>query len=157
MIGVAGGSDRIEINPTDGLLIDGTRAYRRGNVVGAVSQSGGVPTGAVIERGSNSSGEYVRFADGTQICTRDVADGAMSSTSDLNGAFRSDTILYAFPAAFVDSPACSMSMRAPAANGLIPSVGDNSGTHWEARFVAPGAFSQVTHGGFSLLAIGRWF
>ena len=109
------------------------------------------------ERGSNASGEYARFADGTQICTRDVADGAVSSTSDLNGTFRSDTILYAFPATFLGSPACSMSMRAPGANGLMPSVGDNSGMHWEARFLAPGAFSQATHGGFSLIAVGRWF
>lgn len=39
-------------------------------ILGAVSQSGGAPTGAVIERGSNANGEYVRFADGTQICTK---------------------------------------------------------------------------------------
>lgn len=38
------------------------------NLVGTVSESGGVPTGAVVERGSNANGEYVRFADGTQIC-----------------------------------------------------------------------------------------
>jgi len=39
-----------------------------GNILGTVSQSGGVPTGAIIERGSNANGEYVRFADGTQEC-----------------------------------------------------------------------------------------
>jgi hypothetical protein len=44
------------------------KAFRRGNVLGTVSQSSGVPTGAIIERGSNANGEYVRFADGTQIC-----------------------------------------------------------------------------------------
>ena len=37
-------------------------------IVGAVGQSGGIPTGAIIERGSNANGEYTRFADGTQIC-----------------------------------------------------------------------------------------
>lgn len=40
----------------------------RDSILGAVSQSGGVPTGAVIQRGSNANGEFVRFADGTQIC-----------------------------------------------------------------------------------------
>lgn len=46
--------------------------YGTGNLLGTVSQSSGVPTGSVIERGSNANGEYVRFADGTQICTRSL-------------------------------------------------------------------------------------
>lgn len=37
------------------------------NVVGPVSQSGGVSTGAVIEAGETADGHYVRFADGTKI------------------------------------------------------------------------------------------
>ena len=52
--------------------------YHTGNLLGTVSQSGGVPTGAVIEQGSSlPSGVtdeaqrryYTRFADGTQIVT----------------------------------------------------------------------------------------
>lgn len=39
-----------------------------GNIVGTVSQSGGIPTGAIVERGSGPGGHYTRFADGTQIC-----------------------------------------------------------------------------------------
>lgn len=50
-------------------LADGKDFFNQGNIVGTVSQSGGIPTGAVVERGSNANGEYVRFADGTQICT----------------------------------------------------------------------------------------
>lgn len=38
------------------------------NLLGAVSQTGGTPTGAVLERGANANGEYLRLADGTQIC-----------------------------------------------------------------------------------------
>jgi hypothetical protein len=43
--------------------------YDTHNVVGVVSQSGGQPAGAVIERGENANGEYIRLADGTQIAT----------------------------------------------------------------------------------------
>lgn len=43
--------------------------YTRHSLLDPVSQSGGTPTGGVIERGSTADGEYVRFADGTQICT----------------------------------------------------------------------------------------
>lgn len=42
--------------------------YTTANVVGAVAQAGGLVAGAVIERGSNSNGSYVKFADGTMIC-----------------------------------------------------------------------------------------
>ncbi len=45
-----------------------TEYYSQRSILGTVSMSGGVPTGAIIERGSNANGEYVRFADGTQIC-----------------------------------------------------------------------------------------
>jgi hypothetical protein len=41
--------------------------YTSGNAVGTVSQSGGVPTGAIIERGSNANGTFTKFADGTMI------------------------------------------------------------------------------------------
>lgn len=47
---------------------DWVEVVSTGNLVGTVSQSAGVPTGAVIERGSNANGDYVRFADGTQMC-----------------------------------------------------------------------------------------
>lgn len=50
--------------------------FRRSNILGTVSQSGGVPTGAIIERGSNPNGSYIRFADGTQICTRTFGSNA---------------------------------------------------------------------------------
>ncbi|MCG6539191.1 hypothetical protein MCB86_03765, partial [Pseudomonas sp. KSR10] len=55
------------------------KAFRRGNILGTVAQSSGVPTGAIIERGSNANGEYVRWADGTQICT--VAVGGIGAWS----------------------------------------------------------------------------
>ena len=66
------------------------------NLLGTVSQSGGVPTGAVIERGTNSNGEYVRFADGTQICWRNDFPIQYSSAT----ALRTN---WTFPAGFVDT------------------------------------------------------
>ena len=44
------------------------KQYNQESVLGTVSQSGGVPTGAIIERGSNANGEYVKYADGSLIC-----------------------------------------------------------------------------------------
>jgi hypothetical protein len=39
-----------------------------GELVGTVSQAGGVPSGAIIERGVNANGRYTKWADGTLIC-----------------------------------------------------------------------------------------
>lgn len=43
-------------------------AYKRTNAVGAVTVSSGVPTGAIIETGTNAAGTYTKFTDGTLIC-----------------------------------------------------------------------------------------
>jgi hypothetical protein len=42
--------------------------FNNRNILGTVTQVGGVPDGAIIERGSNANGSYTRWADGTQIC-----------------------------------------------------------------------------------------
>lgn len=72
-------------------------------IAGTVSQSGGVPTGAIIERGSNANGEYVRYADGTQICWGQVTASA-SITGAIMGAFRSGAVNVPFPVGFSATP-----------------------------------------------------
>jgi hypothetical protein len=45
--------------------------YDQSNIVGTVSQSAGVPTGAIIQHIANANGKATRFADGTQISWND--------------------------------------------------------------------------------------
>ncbi|HGE6805657.1 TPA: hypothetical protein ACGCA3_006258, partial [Pseudomonas aeruginosa] len=79
--------------------------YSRDSILGAVSQSSGVPTGAVIDRGSNANGEYVRFADGTQVCW---AERALTVTTAAAGSIHVDGApangLWAYPATFSSPP-----------------------------------------------------
>lgn len=70
--------------------------YDTANIVGTVSQSGGVPTGALIERGSNANGEYVRFADGTQIAWH-RPQLVYTSTSQMS-------LTWTYPASFTPAP-----------------------------------------------------
>jgi len=49
----------------NGVWTSWSKNFKQSNIVGTVSQSAGVPTGAVIERGTNVNGEFVKFADGT--------------------------------------------------------------------------------------------
>jgi hypothetical protein len=69
---------------TDGGVTwdDWTLMYDQKTILGAVSQSAGVPTGAIIESGSNSAGSYTKFADGTLLCSG-VQSGTSGSFADI--------------------------------------------------------------------------
>ena len=64
-------TDSININSVSGASsIDGSgKVFGVNNILGTVSESDGTPTGAIFERGSNVNGDYVKYADGTLICT----------------------------------------------------------------------------------------
>ena len=47
---------------------DPAEVFKQSNILGTASESDGVPTGAIIERGSNANGEYVKYAGGVQVC-----------------------------------------------------------------------------------------
>lgn len=71
------------------LLRGGSQVYSRNNILGTVAQSAGVPTGAIIERGSNANGSYVRYASGEQICWHGISGSTSGAAT------------WIFPAAFV--------------------------------------------------------
>jgi hypothetical protein len=114
-----------------------------GRLLGTVSQSGGVPTGKVIERGSNANGEYVRFADGTQICW-----GAAASAGDGLGAINT------LPAAFVNT-GYRVSITVAGNAPRIFAVFSNTTTSFRAQayFHTGGVSSSFGE----YIAIGRWF
>jgi hypothetical protein len=115
--------------------------YTTGNILGTVSQTGGVPTGAVIQSGSGANGEFVRFANGTQICTH-----ALETTT-------SGAVPWTFPAAFAASPRVHGSPQGAAV--LIVSFNGNSSTLVNVNaFTSAGA--RATNP-VLLTATGRWF
>jgi hypothetical protein len=81
----------------DFLAVTGAATAAMRAIVGTVSQSAGVPTGAIVETGGNANGSYVRYADGTQRCR------TVQSFSLATGTAQTNT--WTFPAAFVDANA----------------------------------------------------
>jgi hypothetical protein len=82
---------------TTGKLLKGG-----GPILGTVSQSGGVPTGAIFQRGKNANGEFARFADGTQKCWSYI-DSTIDITTASNmgaGFVNATPIEWVFPVAF---------------------------------------------------------
>lgn len=142
------------------------KAFRRGNILGNVSQSGGVPTGAVIQSGSNANGDFVRFADGTQICWSGLVKAEHINGTALRGT-------WSFPANFTVPASCGFSMVSPwlyNGTGLTPvNILANGGVSYSQRFDssasftldigAPvaGAWTPGDNLQFYAQAIGRWF
>jgi len=132
-----------------GKLARADFTFGPGNLLGVVSETAGMPTGAVIERGSNAQGDYVRFADGTQICTATVSVDIDQATGAL---FWSGANTHDFPMAFAQTPTASGSLHSSAAgwaNGRAEQT-----TRW--GFSAFGTAS-LTGETIALIAIGRWF
>ena len=127
------------------------QVFNAGNIVGTVGQSGGVPTGRVIERGSNANGEFVRFADGTQICTR-ITSVANVSTA-LGALFRSDDVAWTFPAVFSAAPFVTASVDSPECWGMTSGAPSTLTVNLRALAAVSKAASQVVRA----VAIGRWF
>jgi hypothetical protein len=131
------------------------RSYSETNILGAVSQSAGVPTGAIIERGSNANGEYVKFADGTMMCSMSglVHTGLAISVAQLGG-FRSGGAPWTFPAAFVAPPVVNcITFYAQAFSMSRFTV-----TNTVANFIYSAVTSQAAADRTSdVMAVGRWF
>ena len=74
-VAVTAAANKIPIADANGDIDSGwipATFFNKTNILGTVSQAAGVPTGAVIERGSNANGGYTKFADGTFLCEHTV-------------------------------------------------------------------------------------
>ena len=71
--------------------------YGRDSIIGTVSETAGVPTGAIIESGSNANGEYTKFADGTLICRLPSQPTTFLNTSNLK-------VDWSYPVPFLTPP-----------------------------------------------------
>jgi hypothetical protein len=128
--------------------------YNQSNVVGTVAGTSTVPTGSVIERGSNVNGEYTKFADGTMWCWHRQSGLSTASTA-LGSLFVGETVPFTFPATFSAAPV------------VIPSASRAGGgvSVWAQERVSPSTtatslsmLSAVTGatGYICYIAIGRW-
>lgn len=122
-------------------------------ILGSVAQSGGVPTGSIIERGSNVSGEYVKFADGTLIAFLNPV-GNPSISANALAAFGP----YATPVNFTSNIFFVSAVAVPNASndtyGVITSYSLSNNT---VGFVFRNGATAQTFGNIKILCVGRWF
>lgn len=129
-------------------------AYAKSNILGTVSQSAGVPTGAIIERGSTASGDYVKFADGTLICTSGTVN---IPTPSYAANTNSNEFLVNFAASFFNASFLFVGVAVPSASydayGATASYPTSSGSGRIA--IRNGSIAQSFN--VRYFAIGRWF
>lgn len=141
----------------------GLKAAAVADIVGTVSQSGGNPTGAIIERGSNANGDYTKYADGTMICrgvtTQQACATALSGGSGLY--YNSSVCLGTYAAPFSSLPrVAATAMRVSASSGLSLMITGSEVSAGTAS--ATPQYRGVSHLNgesiqFSYTATGRWF
>lgn len=135
------------------LATDVQGKVNKSDIVGTLTSAG---NGRVIERGSNANGEYVKFADGTMICTKDYANTGLTWSAAVN-IYRSATITPgAMPASFIAAPILSVSGTDDSGHGWPVIATYHSSSSWGLFAMAREASGNT---GFKLrlTAIGRWF
>ncbi|MFK9081942.1 hypothetical protein [Pseudomonas neuropathica] len=131
--------------------------YKKNNVVGAVSQTSGVPTGAIIEQGTNANGSWTKFADGTMICSgfKDLGSQAFPAIGNLfyTGAFSG----IAFPLIFVGLPKVNIGIISSGGLCWVSQGSTFATTSATSGFyvLSPAANSNGLTATY--MAIGRWF
>ena len=158
-IGVHGTSDVLQVRRKEGgIWQDWQEIFSQASLLGPVSQVGGVPTGAVIERGSNANGEYTRFSDGTQICMQRLTLGPFSSSSTSHGLYRSSARSFSHAVNFANGSRVYASGGGGDLfpNGLLHSYAANT-THVFVRVASLQAFIDENAGDVHVTSIGRWF
>jgi hypothetical protein len=131
----------------------------RARGVGTVSETSGVPTGAVVQSGSNANGSFVRYADGTQLCWKRVTL-AYVSTASLAAT-------WTFPLAFSAAPVVVTTLLdegtyGPGRGSLGAGGADNPATTtdvalFQSRDPSGTNFAAGNTIDFYCMAMGRWY
>lgn len=158
-LSVAQGGTGVKSTPALLTSLESSGAYSKANIVGAVSQSGGVPTGAIVESGSNASGQYTKWADGTYHATRtETIVQALNST--IGGLFwrgTSDVPPLGLPSSNftrIDSCNCISGGEYPTIVGCVTPAGVGNFGIW--RQYSPVALPLATYTA-KYEIWGRWY
>lgn len=124
---------------------NGSQVYSRNNILGTVSQSGGTPTGSIIESGSNANGSYVRYASGEQICWHGISGSTSGNAT------------WTFPIAFVggSSPNVTGTPVITTLSLRVFQIAPPTATSVEFNVLDGSATRTSTS--CRVQAIGRWF
>lgn len=105
--------------------------------------------------GSDSTGYYIRYSNGVQMCWKTGTFGI--SYSSWGSLYASDTIpSIAFPMPFVAIPSQSISASLEGGDSFVFTKGTASLTAWQRFGIARPSSSSITTIVYYIFAIGKW-
>lgn len=150
------GTDNINFSFKSGNSIDTKigdltqlNTINKSNLVGAIN--------SIIESGSNANGNWIKYGDGTMICTKNITL-TTAITASWGALYESGELsLGQFPVPFISKPIVSITNNGVAGRGAIIEASwgtttTSAGYCWLCR----GASSASNDYFFSIIAIGRW-
>lgn len=133
--------------------LNAARPVSAGGTGSATASDARTALGLAYERGSNANGEYVKYPDGTLICTRTVTPNLAASS----------VTTYDYPETFLSNPdAVSWGITRSAATiagndaaALRQALLIGTATQWGFINV-PTSGANTVFSSISLFAVGRW-
>ncbi|OUO89992.1 hypothetical protein B5F39_13895 [Cloacibacillus sp. An23] len=114
---------------------------------------GALDDGAIIGQGSNANGNWVRFADGTQVCWGKTTLAV--STTPHGNVYAMTVNSIAYPASFVVAPVCVLSSDYYDLNITWANCHAVSTDTFNMTIYTTGQKTN-TQGTIQFLAVGRW-
>lgn len=107
------------------------------------------------ESGSNANGNYMKFPDGTLICTKTVTTSV--SYSAWGNCYESNSIdLGALPMEFYSAPVVTLSLNNSSSSGWMVGCNPTTTALGNTRCIRPNAGASSQNITIAVIAIGRW-
>ena len=118
----------------------------------------------IVESGSNENGNWIKYNDGTMICTATKLFENVSVTNSWGNLYETEELtLGNFPQPFISTPEginCIMitnsNSSGKGSGGFVEYIVQTTNTSWGKTAIAKPASSVAANIGLSLIAIGKW-
>ncbi len=159
-------SDKLSVNEIDYTLNPGKNAIEIvGNEVVKIND---IPfedikfkvTDYVIESGSNSNGNYIKYADGTMICTREINLNSINIQTAWGSLFQyMNTTFYNYAQEFIEPPTLQLTAKATSDAGFWLGDYGNDSTQTKSGFSGICLLrptKNIVNAVIFITAIGKW-
>ena len=118
----------------------------------------------IVESGSNENGNWIKYNDGTMICTATKLFENIDANNSWGSLYETaELTLGNFPQQFISTPTginCIMITNTNTNNkgsaGFIEYIVETTNTSWGKTAIAKPVSSVASNIGLSLIAIGKW-
>lgn len=143
-------TNKTSLADTDLIIVESATQTQK-MTVGKFKEIVGIQEGGIVESGSNANGSYIKFADGTMICTHAITQ-SVAIDAAFAGGYRSSGYPWTYPLPFVGIPKVIPTEISLTCFGAIPVFPGNASANYAYISVGSQGAASRTIG---LVAIGR--